>query len=135
MKALSLLRRLVSLLVAGLIAGLAGCASSTSLVTGERHPPLPAAAVKVYLDAPPQSDVIGLVRAHSVLGLGEQGHLDAALAALRAEAGKLGANGVVIVSTGDRPLAFVGAGGRAGAFGLPVDTPNLEGRAIFVRSP
>lgn len=113
-------------------AALAGCASSTSVVTGARHPALPGSAVRVYADMPPHSGVIGLVRSRSVLALGEQGHLDAAVSALREEAGRLGANGVVIARTEDRPIAIVGGGGKSGALGIPVETPHLEGRAIYV---
>lgn len=111
---------------------LAGCASSTSVVTGNRHPAVPAAEVRIYSDAPANSETIGIVRAHSVIGLGEQGHLNAALAELRAEAGRLGANGVVLTKTEDKPIAFVGDGGKSGFIGLPVETPHLEARAIYV---
>lgn len=114
------------------LGGLSGCASSTSVVTGERRPAVAAEQVRVYTDAPSHSETIGIVRAHSVVALGDQGHLDAALTALRAEAGRLGANGVVLTRTDDQPIAYAGAGGKSGAVGIPVATPHLEARAIYV---
>lgn len=111
---------------------LAGCASSTSLVTGHRRTALPAAEVRIYTDAPAAAETIGIVRAHSVIGLGDQGHLNVALAELRAEAGRLGANGIVITKTEDKPVAIVGDSGKTGFIGVPIDTPHLEARAIYV---
>lgn len=113
---------------------LAGCASSTSVLTGNRRPAVPAEQVRVYADLPPNSETIGLVQAHSVLGLGDQGHLDAALAELRAEAGRLGANGLVLTKTDSRPVAYAGNSGKSGAIGFPIETPHLEARAIYVAS-
>lgn len=130
----SSLRYLGLITVTVSVCALAGCASSTSVLTGERRPAVAADQVRVYTDAPSNSETIGIVRAHSVIALGEQGHLNAALSELRAEAGRLGANGVVLTKTDDQPIAFAGAGGKSGGIGLPVETPHLEARAIYVAS-
>jgi hypothetical protein len=125
--------RLLRLVTAAVsLFALASCASSTSMLIGSRRPAVPASAVRVYSDAPAHSETIGIVRAHSVIGLGDQGHLNAALDELRAEAGRLGANGVVLTKTEDRPIAFVGDSGKSGFIGVPIATPHLEARAIYV---
>lgn len=111
---------------------LAGCASSTSVVTGSRRPAVPASEVRIYSDAPAHSETIGLVQAHSIIGLGNQGHLEATLKELRTEAGRLGANGIVLTRTDEKPIALVGDGGKSGFIGVPIETPHLEARAIYV---
>ena len=72
---------------------LAGCTTSSSIVTGTARPAILPAAVKVYTTAPPGSEVIGIVKVVSP-GEGQWGS-DNAVKALKEKAAKVGANGIV----------------------------------------
>src|SRR6202000_376905 len=74
-----------------------GCASSTHQVTGVKRPSFPPEAVGIYSSMPAHAEVIGFVSANSYDGMTlHQANKDA-LSMLKTEAGKLGANGVVIL--------------------------------------
>lgn len=131
----SVILLLVSAALALSLLALTGCASGSSLVTGVRRAPVPAETVRVYDTMPAGSRVIGLVRAHSVLALGEQGHLEAAVAELRAQASRLGADGIVIIRSADQAIAYVGGDRKSGASGVAINTPHLEAHAFRVEAP
>jgi hypothetical protein len=116
---------------------LSACASGTALVTGQQRPPVEARAVQVYLEAPANYEVVAIVSATSRTGFTPQQSLNYALEELRQQAGAVGANGVLIDSSGQ------GAGGPI--VGTVVGNsvimsggshPNIQevrGRAIYVR--
>lgn len=106
---------------------ISGCASGSVIVTGTTRPPVQRDSVKIYLDAPAEFETIGLVRAESSSGFTKQGDTDYAVAKLKKLAGKLGANGVLILSTGTNSQVVVvrGSGGSS-------QSQTVEGRAIFV---
>jgi len=123
----------------GLLFGVAlllvGCASGSAIVTGAPRAPLPPGNVKVYLDSPSVPfDVIGLVSASSDAGWTEQGSVNYALEELRKQAGRLGANGVVLISTGDTTKTVVTSYGPGLVIAVPVTAKTLQARAIFVRA-
>ena len=95
------LNRYALLLIAIAVLAIAACASGSSLVTGNRRAPVAPELVKIYLDPPPAFEVIGLVNASSNSGWTEQGDLDYAIEELKKQAAKLGANGVLLVSSGE----------------------------------
>jgi len=114
---------------------LAGCASGSAIVTGTARAPIAAGQVKLYTDAPRRYDTIGIVRASSDAGWTAQGSQDYAIRELKEQAAKLGANGVLIVSTGERLSGL--AGGSIGNLALifPTTARTVEGRAIHVQEP
>lgn len=71
-------------------------------------------------------EVIGLVSASSDAGMTEQGSLDYAIEELKKQAAKLGANGVLLVSSGESTTGFVG--------NVAVIAKTVQGKAIFVKA-
>lgn len=125
---------------------LTACASGSHVVTGVPRPAIDPAFVKVYSQAPSQPyEVIASLQASSSRGLSQQGRMDSAVASLKSEAAKLGANGVIIhnypndsggvsthISTGI-------SGGSRGIYtgvgtGFTINPASLKGTAIYVPS-
>lgn len=85
MKALSIL----------LLLALCGCAGSSNIITGKPRAALTENAVTVYSEMPPRSEVIGTVTARSISWtVGAQTQSLTGL--LKREAGKIGANGILL---------------------------------------
>ena len=94
---------------------LSACASS-HMLTGTPRAPIDPAQVRIYYGPPPGGfeEIAVLETSSGALTYGEQNKTDAVLAKLRAEAAKLGANGVLFQGAGDREGgggASVGVGG------------------------
>src|SRR3982751_6842380 len=111
------MRRL--LLLATLTSLLAACASS-HVLTGQPRPPVPVEQVRVYFAPPPSRyEEIAMLESNSgAFTYGEQNKTNSVLNKLRAEAAKLGANGVLFQGTQDGQGGSgvsVGAGG--GSYG------------------
>ena len=120
-------RRKALMLLPLAVLAIAACASGSAIVTGNKRPPVAPEQVKLYLEPPAEFEVIGLVNASSDAGWTEQGSLDYAIAELKKQAAKLGANGVLIVASGETTTGFV--------HGVPVTAKTVQGRAIFVKAP
>lgn len=112
---------------------IAACASGSAIVTGTTRPPVPAEQVVIYLEPPAEFEVIGLVNASSDAGLTDQKSLDYAIKELKKQAGKLGANGVLLVSSGETTSTIIGGQGTGYIYGIPVTAKTVQGRAIFVK--
>ncbi len=97
-----------------------GCATGSSIVTGKVRPAISPSEVKIYLDPPSQYETIGLVEASSDVEFSTQAAQDRAINELKAQAAKIGANGVLLLNTGD-------ISGEAGT-----KTKTVNGKAIFV---
>jgi hypothetical protein len=85
--------------------------------------------VKIYLEPPATFEVIGLVDASSDAGWTDQGSLNYAIEELKKQAGKLGANGVLLVSSGETTTGVVSGKNYA----IPVTGKTVQGKAIFVK--
>lgn len=107
---------------------LLGCASGTALVTGTQRPATSADEVVVYTEPPEQYEVIGIVSASSDMGWTAQGSLDYAIAELKKQAAKIGANGVIIEGMGQSSSGGVLVSGMV----IPVTAQNISGKAIYV---
>lgn len=96
MKKINLL--LGSLLIGLFVISLASCATAEgyAVVTGVVRPETNAEDVKLYTEIPESCEVIGIVTASSGWGWTRQGSMDYAMAELKKQAAKLGANGIVI---------------------------------------
>jgi uncharacterized protein YbjQ (UPF0145 family) len=99
--------------LAGLIF-LTGCATCTHHITGRERPAVSPEAVYVYPVMPRHAEMIASISASSYAGITLKQANDDALNHLKAEAAKLGANGIVLRGTNDAELA--GANVRASAF-------------------
>ena len=99
------------LFVAGL-ALLVGCATSHVMV-GNPRPPISPSQVKLYLHPPARYDEIAILDTSSrgSFSFTSQGKMDVVVERLKAEAAKLGANGILLQSTGDQYAGSVGVGG------------------------
>ncbi|HEY7657843.1 MAG TPA: hypothetical protein VH881_13325 [Burkholderiales bacterium] len=89
--------------------------------------------MRIYLEPPADFEVIGLISASSDAGWTEQGSVDYAIAELKSQAAKLGANGVLLISTGDKTTTVVGGYGTGFLYAVPVTAKTVQGRAIFVK--
>jgi uncharacterized protein YbjQ (UPF0145 family) len=112
---------------------LGACASGSVIVTGSTRAPIEPERVKIYLESPVDFDVIGMVSASSSSGWTEQGSQDYAVNELKKQAAKLGANGVLLVSAGERTGTAVGGYGTGYFYAVPITAKTVQGRAIFVK--
>jgi len=127
------LHRSALLLLALAVLSIAACASGSAIVTGNTRTPIAPEQVRIYLEPPTSFEVIGLVNASSDSGWTEQGSLDYAIEELKKQAAKLGANGVLLVSSGERTTTVVGGYGTGYVYAVPVTAKTVQGRAIFVK--
>lgn len=111
---------------------LVGCASGSSIVTGTAREPTDPNQVKLYLESPINYEIIGIVNASSDAGWTEQQSVDYAVQELKKQAAKLGANGVLIESTGEQTSTIIGGYGTGYQYAIPVTTETVSGKAIFV---
>ena len=88
--------------------------------------------MKLYLEAPKTYEGIGIVNASSDAGWTEQGSVDYAIEELKKQAAKLGANGVLIASTGEQTSTIIGGYGTGYLYAVPVTAKTVSGKAIFV---
>jgi uncharacterized protein YbjQ (UPF0145 family) len=77
-----------------------GCASGSTIITGETKPAIDPTEVKIYIDPPSQYETVGLVEASSEVGFTKQAAQDRVMNELKTRAAKVGANGVLLVNTG-----------------------------------
>ena len=129
--------RLMQVALAAFSALLSGCAAtgwSSAIVTGTQRAPVPPESVRLYLQAPAAFEVIGLVKASSNTGWTEQGRVDYTIQGLKTRAGKMGANGVLLLSSGTRDMGTMAAGASGGFIALPRVAEIAEGQTIFVTS-
>jgi len=111
---------------------LVACASGSAIVVGEVREPIDPNQVKLYLEAPANYEIIGIVNASSDAGWTEQGSVDYAVQELKNQAAKLGANGVFIESTGEQISTVIGGQGTSYLYAIPVTAKTVSGNAIFV---
>jgi hypothetical protein len=126
---------------------LAACASpNTVIVTGNSRPPISPADVKIYSQPPPVFEEVAMLDASSshMFTTGGQATVDKVIADLKAQAAKLGANGVVLEGFSDSQTGSLGTGvgstsatsnsatgvGVGGSLGIYKKT--AHGRAIYV---
>ncbi len=120
------------------------CAGTTREMISAARPPVSADQVRIYHERPPGAVDIAWLESTSGMGFGTQGQRDAVLDRLRAEAGKLGGNGVLLLGGGRAPSP-VGIGVGVGSYGshggasvgggIPTTQEHANGIAIFVPSP
>jgi hypothetical protein len=132
-----------------LAAALAGCSSTSRVMLGEAYPPVSAEQVHIYYQPPARYREIALLETESgPLTYGEQNKMNAVLTKLRAEAAKLGANGVLFQGTengyGGSGVGIGVGGGHFGGHshvggGIGVDLSpsqkHARGMAIYVTDP
>ena len=132
-----------AILIASLISG---CATHVTMI-GPARPPISPAAVRIYENPPRHYQQIAIINssAGTTWLFPDHGSLDEAIAELRAEAAKLGANGVLIQAVNDRPVGGLSVGvggfgyghhsfyGGGGTVGGPLINHRVQAIAIYVR--
>jgi len=125
----------------------AGCATSSHVITGPVRPAISPEEVKIYSQPPPKYEEIGTLEASSRGGFrfSDQGKMDKVIERLKVEAAKLGANGVLLQSTENRVSGSVGTGGGSTSYGnrsavgvgggLDIAMVSKEGRGIAIYVP
>lgn len=113
---------------------LMGCATAKGsvILTGVARPSADPQSVKLYLKEPKKYDVIGLVEASSDWGWTDQKSQDYAVEELKKQAAKIGANGVLLTTTGTQTSGIVGGYGAGAMLAVPADAKVVKGTAIFV---
>lgn len=125
---------------------LAACATTSHVITGKPRTPIDPSLVTLYNSPPPRYEEIAVIDAssRSSFSFGDQKKMDAVIARLKKEAASLGANGVLLQSTGsDGGGGGVGAGVGTGiggggvSFGTSIFTssPNKTGRGLAIYVP
>lgn len=126
-----------------------GCSSSSAVVVGETRPAITPEQVVLYLEPPEVYEEIAFIEASSKASMtfSEQAKMDVMIERLKKEAAKLGANGVLLQTTGDQQSGAVslGTGGgshsRSSSVGIGIGTSigmsakAGKGMAIFVPQP
>ena len=121
----------------GIVILLTACASSSILV-GKQRPPIDPSQVKVYLTPPAKFEEVALLDASSKssFAITDQGKMGKVIERLKEEAAKLGANGILLRSTGDQAGGVVGTATTTGnftsGFGAPIFHKSGSGIAIYV---
>lgn len=117
-----------SILIASFLSLAASCASGTALVTGTQREATTAESVILYIEPPAKYEVIGIVTASSDSGATEQGDLNYAIAELKRQAAKIGANGIFLenISTSNSGGVFIGN------VWVNTTSKNISGKAIYV---
>lgn len=104
--------------VMSLLLGLAACSTSSHVLVGTPRPPISPDSVRVYLQPPPKYETIATINASSQgsLALTSQQNMDKAIARMKNEAAKLGANGVLLQGVADQQSGAIGLGGGNTSF-------------------
>lgn len=116
-----------------LLGSLLGCATGSTILTGTKREPGNPYLVKLYLDPPEKYESIGIVEVSSNVVLSRQAAQDKAMSVLKAQAAKIGANGVLLTNTGSKTVESAGYFSEGIYYGGgSSDKIVAQGRAIFV---
>ena len=74
-----------------------GCATGSHIITGTARPAISSSTVKLYSAPPEKYEIVGTVNAYYDHGVG-QGATDACVSALKTQAARIGANGILLGS-------------------------------------
>ena len=97
---------------------LAGCATSSHVLIGTPRAPISPELVKVYLQPPAKFEQIATIDASSrgSLTITSQQNMDKAIARLKQEAARLGANGILLQGIEDQQSGAIGSGIGSSSF-------------------
>ena len=134
------MKRLI--LKVSILALLAGCANSSHIITGQTRPPLSPSQVRLYDRPPAKYEEIGIIEASSrgAFAIGDQAKIDTVIARLKEQAAELGANGVLLESTGTESSGGVVMGTATGtnpSFGTGIYSAAFHktGKALAIYVP
>ena len=102
-----------------LAAMLLGCATSSHVMIGTARPPISPESVRVYVQPPEQYEEIATLDTSSQgsFAITSQQNMDKAIARMKEEAAKLGANGILLQGVQDQQSGSVGTGVGSSSYG------------------
>ena len=108
-----------SILGAACALALAGCSTSSHVLLGTPRPPIAPEQVRVYTMPPGRYEQIASINANSSgsLALTGQQNMDKAMERMKAEAAKLGANGILLQGVSDAQTGSIGTGVGSSSYG------------------
>lgn len=111
--------RETALLAAVFACAAAACATSSHVLIGTARPPISPESVRVYYTPPPRYEEIATISASSQgsLALTSQQNMDKAMQRMKAEAAKVGANGILLQGVRDSQGGSIGLGGGSTSYG------------------
>jgi uncharacterized protein YbjQ (UPF0145 family) len=107
---------------------LMGCATGSYIITGNARPAIDPNGVKIYLAEPSRFETIGIVQASSDVEFSTQKAQDRVINELKKQAAKIGANGVILMNTGNTSSGGVFMSGVY----IANETMTARGQAIYV---
>ena len=111
---------------------LASCATGSVIVTGNKRPAISPSEVKIYIDSPEKYETIGIIEASSDVELSRQMAQDRVIEQLKLQAAKIGANGVLLVTTGSQSSGTAGFYSNGFFYAGTGDKIVAQGKAIFL---
>ena len=111
--------RETALLAAVFACAAAACATSSHVLIGTARPPISPESVRVYYTPPPKYEEIASISASSQgsLALTSQQNMDKAMQRMKAEAARVGANGILLQGVQDSQGGSIGLGGGSTSYG------------------
>jgi hypothetical protein len=111
--------RILKLTLAGAVVSLlAACTSSSHVLVGTARPAITPDKVKIYYEPPPRYEQIATLDASSSsMSFSDQSKTDQAIAHLKAEAAKLGANGILLQGIDKHQSGSIGIGVGGASYG------------------
>jgi len=112
-------RRARGLFLAAVLISAGACSTSSHVLIGTARPPISPESVRVYYRPPAKYEEIATIQASSQgsMALTSQQNMDKAIARLKAEAAKVGANGVLLQGVQDTQGGSIGVGGGSTSYG------------------
>jgi uncharacterized lipoprotein YajG len=105
---------------------LAGCSTTSRIVTGTPRAPILASDVRIYTAMPHGAEQVAILNADGRgLALTKQARMDMILDRLKVQAANLGANGIVLTDVSQPPPSRVGSA-------IVTHTPDVTSVAVFV---
>jgi hypothetical protein len=98
---------------------LGSCATSSHVLVGTPRPPISPDLVKVYTQPPAKYEQIATIDASSSgsMAITSQQNMDKAIERMKAEAAKLGANGILLQGVQDQQSGAIGTGVGSSSYG------------------
>ena len=110
---------------------LCGCVTGTHIITGNARPAIAADGVKIYAVMPEKAQIIGIVNAQSGYGNDQQA-VDRMMLELKNQAGKIGANGIIMGAAPSTTSTPVYVYNPYGGMIVNGSSTSLSATAIFV---
>ncbi len=89
--------------------------------------------MKIYLEPPSDYEIIGLVEASSEVEFSSQAAQNRTVEELKKQAAKIGANGVILLSSGERSSSTAGFISGGFFYADTEETKTAKGKAIYVK--